>query len=406
MTSGSAQWLTIVGIGEDGLKGLRPEALNAIQDAELLVGGKRHLSKVKDSKAEKISWEKNLDHGLDVVSEHSGKRVVVLASGDPMYYGVGSKLARRFGIEAISIIPTPGAFSLGAARLGWSLPEVECITVHGRPLETVNLYLYPNAKLLILSWDGKTPAKLAALLVAKGYPKSRITVLEHMGGERENSIQDTAAGWNTEEAAALNTIAVECLAGPDAVVWSRAPGLPEAAFQHDNIITKREVRAAALAALSPLPGETLWDVGAGSGTIAIEWLRLVPTARAIAIESNESRVEFIRTNALELGVPSLDILAGRAPEIFARIDDNPDAIFMGGSVFDKDLMQACWDRLAIGGKLVANAVTLQAQQSLLAFRKKWGGEASKLSIAREHKIGSFSGLRPLMEVWQWRVVKL
>ena len=405
MTSNPLQWLTIVGIGEEGLKGLHPETLRAVNDAEVLVGGTRLLSKVKNSKAEKIGWGKNFDHGIDAISQHTGRRVVVLASGDPMHYGAGSKLVQRFGIEAMTIIPTPGAFSLAAARMGWSLPDVECITVHGRPIETVNLYLSPNAKLLILSWDGTTPTKLAALLIAKGYSESDITVLEQMNSETENRINNTAAKWETENCSALNTIAVECLAGPGAAIWSRAPGLPETAFQHDNMITKREVRAATLAALSPLPGETLWDIGAGSGAIAIEWLRLVPTARAIAVETNEDRVQSIRTNALNLGVPSLEIINGHAPRVFVGIDGSPDAIFVGGGVSNDALMHACWDRLATGGRLIANAVTLQAQQSLLNFHEKWGGETTKLSIARESRGGRFSGLRPLMEVWQLRVVK-
>ncbi len=405
MTIASAQWLTIVGIGEEGVNGIPPVALDAIQNAEVLVGGHRHLSKVKDAKAKKFGWGKNLDSGIDAVSENIGRRVVVLASGDPMHFGIGSRLVRRFGIETMTIIPSPSAFSLAAARLGWSTSEVECITVHGRPLEAVNLYLYPNAKLLILSWDGTTPAKLARLLVAKGYPESQITTFEHMGGKKERVVKKIAAEWKSQKTNALNTISVECLAGPNATVWSRAPGLPESAFQHDNMITKYEVRAATIAALSPLPNEFFWDVGAGSGAIAIEWLRLVPSARAVAIESNRTRVNFIRANAQDLGVPNLDIVVGRAPGVLNKIQGNPNSIFVGGGVSDINLMHACWNRLQLHGKLVANAVTLQTQEALLKLREKWGGKITKLSIARENPIGRFSSLQPLMEVWQLRAEK-
>ena len=406
MSTGPTQWLTIVGIGENGLKGLGQKTLKIIEEAEVLIGGKRHLEKVPDNKVEKVGWGSNFDHGVEAIRKYEGKRVVVLASGDPMNYGAGSTLARRFGIEAMTIIPAPSAFSLAAARMGWSLPDVECITLHGRLLETINLYLRPGARLLILSWDGTTPAKLAELLVAKGYPDSPITALEYMDGDKENVIQGTASDWTVSEAAALNTIALECMAGPDAIAWSRAPGLLEQAFQHDNMITKREVRAATISALAPLSGETLWDVGAGSGSVAIEWLRREAAAKAVAIESNEKRLAYIRANALDLGVPRLEVVAGRAPKALAEIEGAPDAIFGGGVVSDMAVMAACWKHLANGGRLVANAVTLEAQQSLLAFRDEHGGGITKIVIAREGKVGRLSGLKALMEVWQLHVVKL
>lgn len=405
MTIGRATWLTIVGIGEDGLDGLGPEARQAIAEAEVLVGGKRHLAKVPEGTAEKAGWGSSFDHGVDAIRAHEGKRVVVLASGDPMHYGAGATLARRFGIAAMTIIPAPGAFSLAAARMGWSLPDVTCLTVHGRALERVNLHLRPGARMLLLSWDGTTPGKLAALLAAKGYPDSPITVLEHMGGTDEKKLSGTAANWSASETAALNTIAVECIAGPDAVFWSRAPGLPETAFRHDNMITKREVRAATIAALAPLPGETLWDVGAGSGTVAIEWLRLEPSAKAVAIERNAARLEHIQANANDLGVPELKIIAGDAPSVFADIEATPDAVFIGGGVSDMAVMEAAWAELCDGGRLVANAVTLEARQTLLAFRERFGGEMTQLSVARSGPVGRLSGLRPMMEVWQLRTEK-
>lgn len=405
MSGGKAHWLTIVGIGEDGLAGLGTEARDAIDAAEVLVGGERHLEKVSGHAALKVGWGKDFEAGVEAIRDFEGKHVVVLASGDPMNFGAGSVLARKFGIEAMTIIPAPGAFSLAAARMGWSVPDVNCVTVHGRPLEVVNLYLRPGARLLVLTWDGTTPAKLAALLAGKGFGESRMTVLEHLGGEGENRIDGTATGWSQPETAALNTVAVECVAGPDAVFWSRAPGLPEAAFRHDNMVTKREVRAATIAALAPLASETLWDVGAGSGTVAIEWLRLEPIANAVAIERDAKRLSFIRANAAELGVPGLKVVEGEAPAALATIEGAPDAVFVGGGVSNADVLDACWQRLKNGGRLVANAVTLNAQHTLIHFRDAHGGEMTRLSVAREDKVGRLAGFRPMMEVWQLRTEK-
>jgi len=398
------RWITIVGIGEDGLDGLGKRARDVIADAEVFVGGDRHLEFVADCDAERVSWGKDFDHGVAAIRKHEGHRVVVLASGDPMHFGVGSTLSRRFGIDALEVIPAPGAFSLAAARLGWSLPDVTCLTVHGRSLETVNLYLRPGGRLIVLSWDGTTAGKLAALLTAKGFGDSTLGVLEHMGGTDENKITATASAWVQAETAALNTIAVDLVAGPDAVYWSRAAGLPEAAYKHDNMITKREVRAVTLAALAPLAGETLWDVGAGNGSVAIEWLRLEPLAKAIAIEKTPARAENARFNALELGTPRLQVIEATAPDAFGDLDGDPDAIFAGGGL-SADLLAACWHRLKPGGRLVANAVTLEGRAALMAQREAAGGELVQIAISREGAVGPRSALKPLMEVWQLRAHK-
>ena len=400
-----APWLTIVGIGEDGIEGLSAEALAAVEAAEVLVGGERHLAKAGQSKALKMGWGKDFEAGVEAIRAHEGKRVVVLASGDPMHYGAGATLARRFGIAALKILPTPGAFSLAAARMGWSLPDVACVTVHGRALERVNLYLAPAARLIVLSWDGRTPSALAALLCARGYGASRLDVFEHMGGPDERHIEGRAEAWPETDVAALNTVCVECVAGPDAKTWSRVPGLPEAAFEHDNMITKREVRAVTLALLGPLAGETLWDIGAGSGTVAIEWLRAAPGAHAVAIERDPGRLANIRANAGALGVPELDVIAGTAPEALVGIAGAPDAVFVGGGVSDPAVLDAAWARLKLRGRLVANAVTLDAQEALMAFRKVHGGDLTRIAVARAGAVGRLSGFRPAMEVWQLRTEK-
>jgi precorrin-6Y C5,15-methyltransferase (decarboxylating) len=278
----------VIGIGEKGLVGLSAETLSYLKGAQLLVGGERHLKKVSDNTVKRFDWIEGLDATNDKIAEHAGERVVVIASGDPLYYGIGARLVERFGAEAIHFIPSLGAFSLAASRMGWSLPDVACLTVHGRPLEVVHLHLYPKAKLLLLSWDGTTPNLLAKQLTIKGFGDSRISVLEHMDGDDEARVDGMAHNWLFEKNANLNTIAIECSAGPNAQFWSRAPGLPESAYEHDGNITKREVRAATLAALAPLPGETLWDVGAGSGAVGIEWMRMDTHNHSFAFEKNEA----------------------------------------------------------------------------------------------------------------------
>lgn len=398
------RWITIVGIGESGLDGLGARARQVIDDAEVLVGGERHLAFIPEGAAERAAWGKGFDHGVSAIRANEGKRVVVLASGDPLHFGVGATLSKRFGIEAVEVIPAPGAFSLAAARMGWSIPDVTCLTVHGRTLEAVNLHLRPGGRLLILSRDGATPAKLAALLTDKGYGPSTLTALENMDGDRERRVVGDAASWSADEVVALNTIAVELKAGADAVAWSRAAGLPEAAYRRDSMITKREVRALTLAALAPLPGETLWDVGAGNGSVAIEWLRLEPAANAVAIEKTPVRAGNARFNAHELGVPRLAVIEAEAPAAFGGLKNDPDAVFAGGGL-SAPLLDACWQRLKRGGRLVANAVTVEGQAALLAQRDAGGGELIKVAVSREGPVGRRTAMKPLMEVWQLRAAK-
>jgi len=399
------RWLTVIGIGEDGLHSLPPSSLELIKAAEVLVGGARHLAKVPDYGAQRMDWGKGFFNAIEELEDYKHKNVVVVASGDPLNFGAASTLRKRYAADEMTIIPAPGSFSLAAARMGWSLPDVEQVTVHGRPLEVINLYLAPGAKLLILSWNGASPADLANLLCGKGFGKSVIHVFEHMGGELENHIEATAEGWDIERTADLNTMALECVAGPNAQCWSRVPGLPEAAFEHDGKITKREVRAATLALLAPLPSETLWDIGAGSGAVGIEWLRSDNSVNALAFEHDAGKCEVITRNAGNLGVPRLKIIEGSAVEKITEIETSPDAIFMGGGVSDRTLMEACWQRLADGGRLVANGVTVEAHAALMEFQKTHDGELTRISVARSGAVGSMTALRPLMDVLQLKVIK-
>jgi precorrin-6Y C5,15-methyltransferase (decarboxylating) len=397
-------WLSIIGIGEDGLAGLSAAARTLIENAELLIGGERHLAMVPPGAAARQSWESPLSRTIERVGAWRGRRVVVLASGDPMCYGVGVTLARRFDPQELTIIPQLGAFSLAASRLAWPLADCVTLTVHGRPLERILLDLAPGQLLLVLSEDGTTPSRIAALLRDHGWGPSPLTVLEHLGGERERVLSGTAGSWTETACADLNTVAIECRPGPGARPRSRAAGLPDDAFLHDGQLTKREVRAATIAALAPLPGQILWDVGAGCGSIAIEFLRATRRSRAFAIEPDPVRRDLIARNASALGVPELRIVAGTAPEALADLP-KPDTVFIGGGVTVPDLLERAWAALTTGGRLVANVVTIEGEAQLGAFQARHGGELTRIAVSRAEPIGGRLGWRPLMPVTQLAVSK-
>ncbi|MBM3565150.1 MAG: precorrin-6Y C5,15-methyltransferase (decarboxylating) subunit CbiT, partial [Alphaproteobacteria bacterium] len=328
-----------------------------------------------------------------------GRRVVVLASGDPMNYGAGASLSRRFAREEFFIVPASGAFSLAAARMGWPIPDVECFTVHGRPFAVVDRHVAPGRRLLILAEDGETAPRLARHLTARGYGASRIAALENMGGAEEKRRDGVANSWAHGRTGDLVTLAVECVADRGARVLSRAPGLPDDVFAHDGQITKREVRAATLARLMPLPEQTLWDIGAGAGSVAIEWLRAEPSARAFALERDAGRARTIRANAETLGVPELKVIEGEAPAALDRLPGPPDAVFVGGGV-NAATLQAAWRALNPGGRLVANAVTLDAERALLDFQAVAGGDLARIAVERVEALGAHAALKPQRAVLQ------
>jgi precorrin-6Y C5,15-methyltransferase (decarboxylating) len=396
-------WLSVIGLGEDGLAGLAPGARTLVEQAEVLVGGDRHLAMVPPGRAERLPWRRPLADTVGEIAARRGKRVAVLATGDPLWYGVATVLARHFGHEEMLVLPGLSAFSLAAARLLWPLAECATITLHGRPLERLALHLAPGKRLLILSEDGATPAAVAAYLAARGWGGTALAVFEHMGGAGERRLDGTAATWRHERCADLNTLAVECVAGPGARFLSRAAGLPDDAFRHDGQITKRAVRAATLAALAPLPGALLWDVGAGSGSIAIEWLRL-GGGRAIAIEREPARVALIAANAAELGVPELEIVAGEAPSALVDLP-RPDAIFLGGGIAMPGLIEAAWSALAPRGRLAANAVTLASEARLVEWHARHGGRLTRIAISEAEPLGGGHAWRPHLPVTQLVLVK-
>jgi precorrin-6Y C5,15-methyltransferase (decarboxylating) len=392
-------WLAIVGLGEDGVAALAPAARALVASAETLVGGARHLALVPQGRAERIAWSSPIADTIPDIATRRGRRVVVLASGDPLCYGVGAMLARAFAPEEMIVLPAPSAFALAAARLTWQQETCVALSLHGRPLDRLRLHLVPGARILALSSDGTTPVAVAALLRAAGWGPSSLTVLEHMGGPKERRRDGTAADWGEEGSADLNLIAIECRAGPGARAWSRLAGLPDDAFAHDGQVTKREVRAATLAALAPLPGEVLWDVGAGCGSIAIEWLRADRAMRAIAIEREPSRLALIAENAATLGVPELAIVAGAAPGALAGLEQ-PDAVFLGGGIADAAIFAACWRALSPGGRLVANAVTLAGEAALATLAERQGGALTRIGVSRAEKLGQQKTFRPLLAVTQ------
>src|SRR3954469_10747137 len=399
MTFPAGAWLSIVGIGEDGLDGVSAAGHRLIDTADLLAGGERHLALVPDDGRERLPWPVPFSAGLDQLLSHRGRRVCVLASGDPMSYGIGATLARIIPTAEMIVIPTPGAFDLACARMGWARAEVETLTLHGRPLALLHAYVQPGAHLLILSENGATPAAVAGLLARRGYGQSRITVLERMGGPQERR-----RDWNEPNIADLNTLAVECIADPGAPLLPRSPGLPDEAFHHDGQLTKREVRAATLAALAPVPGQLLWDVGAGCGSIAIEWMRHHPTCRAVAVEPRRDRLALIAANAESLGCPQLSIVEGKAPAALTDLT-TPDAIFIGGGITSPGLFDTCWQALPPGGRLVANAVTIEGEQVLTSAYSRLGGNLTRIAISRAEPVGPFSGWRPLMPVTQLALLK-
>jgi precorrin-6Y C5,15-methyltransferase (decarboxylating) len=397
-------WLSVVGIGDDGLASLSPAARAVVEAGEVLVGGRRQLAMVAHGSAERLAWQRPLEATFDDLEARRGRKVVVLASGDPMCFGVGESLARRFPPQEMRVLPAPSAFSLVCARLGWSRNEVVCLSVHGRSPHVLRRHMSPGARLIALSHDGGTPDLIAAMLCEQGYGPSAMWTFEHLGGSAERRVEGRAEAWPGTSFAALNTVAIACVPGPGASSWACVPGLPDEAFESDGMLTRREVRAATLARLAPMQGQRLWDVGAGSGAVAIEWLRALRQGQAVAIEREPERCARIERNAQRLGTPELVVTQGSAPSALDGLPP-PDAIFVGGGLSESGLLERCWQALPPDGRLVANAVTLEGEQVLLAWRARFGGELVRLMIARAEPVGRFDGWRPAMPVTQLAVTR-
>ena len=400
------RWLSIVGIGEDGVEGLGASARGLVSAAEIVFGGKRHLGLAAPLvRGAARPWPSPFDGAADEVLSHRGRQVCVLASGDPFLYGVGATLARKIDPREMIVVPAPSAFSLAAARLGWSLPHTALLSVHGRDLDLIRPHLQPGARLLVLTSDGNGPAAVAELLTSLGFGASRLTLLEALGGPREHIRTTTAAEFDRGLVDTLNTLAIEVEANPGARIIARSSGLADHLFEHDGQITKREARAVTLSSLAPRRGELLWDIGAGAGSVAIEWMLADPLfMRAIAIEERADRAARVQRNAAALGVPALEVVQGVAPAALASLPA-PDAIFIGGGASDPRVLEAAIAALRAGGRLVVNAVTLETEALLIARRAALGGELIRIAISRAAAVGEKTAWRAAMPVTQWSWVK-
>ncbi len=398
----TAPWLHIVGIGEDGMEGLAPATRAVVEAAEVIIGGDRHHQLSPDLNAERLAWPSPFDALIDTLNDLKGRRVVVLATGDPLWFSVGARIGRAIDPAQIVYHPQISAFQLTAARMGWSLADVETLTVHGRPVHQMVAFIQPEQRLIILTTGAETPAQIAAFLTERGFGGSPMTVLANMGGEKETRFDGTAAGWS-HEVPAFNTLAVHCLAASDAALLPRVPGLADDLFQSDGTMTKREVRAVTLAKLMPMRGALLWDIGAGSGSVAIEWMRAARYARAIGIEPRADRRAMAAENALALGAPKLELIEGEVPAALEGLAA-PDAIFIGGGL-SEEVFDIAWAHLRPLGRLVANAVTLESEALLMALYARHGGELVKLSVDRAEPVGRLTGWRPAMTVTQWSLIK-
>ena len=398
-------WLTVVGMGADGPDGLAPAARTVVEQARVVVGGQRHLDFLESAGCERIPWPKPFGALRDTLDRLRGRPVCVLATGDPTCYGVGSLLAERFGLEAVRIIPAPSAFSLACARLGWAAQTVQTLSLHGRPLELVQPFIQPGVRLLALGSNANTPGEVARVLCERGYGRSRLTVLSHLGGPQERMHAAPAHSCRANDAAGdLNTLAIECVADPGARLVPRTPGLADDLYEHDGQLTKREVRAITLAALGPVPGQLLWDVGAGCGSIGIEWMRAHPGCRAVAIEPDARRIAMIAANSAALGTPGLEVVGGRAVAALEGLSP-PDAVFVGGGVTEPGLLDRCWAALEPGGRMVINVVSVEGEAVLDDWQRSHGGSLTRIAITRCEPLGRFRGWRPMMPVTQLAATK-
>ncbi|WP_332685450.1 precorrin-6y C5,15-methyltransferase (decarboxylating) subunit CbiE [Bosea sp. (in: a-proteobacteria)] len=403
-TGPTGPWLSLVGLGEDGRAGLCEAARAALEQAEVVFGGERHLALIGNVPGEARAWPQPFRNALPAILAERGRPVCVLATSDPFHYGIGAGLTKAVAPEEMRVIPQLSAFSMACTRMRWPQEECALVSLHGRSLQRIIPHLQPGARVLALSWDESTPAAVARLLAERGFGESSITVLEALGGPKERIREARAEDFALDGIVPLNMLAVSVAAGTEARVLPLANGLPDEWFEHDGQLTKADIRAITLSALAPRAGELLWDVGAGAGSIGIEWCLRHRHNRALAFEEQPERAARLGRNRLALGAPPLEIVEGKAPESFAG-KATPDAVFIGGGLTDPGVAEAAFAALKPRGRLVANAVTIEGEARLAALFAQHGGNLRRIGIAHLDPIGSLHGWRAAMAVTQWRVVK-
>ena len=395
-------WLHIVGIGEDGMEGLVPATRAVVEAADIIIGGDRHHKLSINLIATRIAWPSPFDAMIETLQNLKGKRVVILVTGDPLWFSVGARIGRAIPANELVYHPQLSAFQLAAARMGWSLADVETLTVHGRPIEQMIAFIQPDQQLIVLTTGAETPGQIAKFLTERGFGSSKMTVLAAMGGMSEQRFEGPAIDWS-HIVPAFNTLCIDCVAAPDAALLPRVPGLSDALFVSDGTITKQEVRAATLAKLMPMRGALLWDIGTGSGSVAIEWMRAARYARAIGIEPRADRRAMAAQNALALGAPKLELIDGTVPCALEGLEA-PDAVFIGGGL-SRETFDVAFASLRPLGRLVANAVTLESETELIALHRDHGGDLVKIQTHRAEPVGRLTGWRPSMPVTQWSLIK-
>ncbi len=386
-------WLTIIGFGEG-------DPMPPIPPCDVIVGPQRAIDRLGRG----IPWRSmKLDAMLAQIGELRGTPTVLLASGDPLWFGMGATLTRHLAPGEVRLIPHASSFQYAASRLRWPMQHLATLSLHARPAELVHPHVTPGNRILALTTDAATALHVARLLVDRGYGRSLLTVLENLGGPDERVASTEARAFDLATGD-FYVLAIDCVADPGAALLSTVSGLPDDVFVNDGQLTKREIRAVTLSRLAPYPGALLWDVGAGCGSIGIEWMRAARDTSAIAFEREGERLQMIAVNAANLGTPMLRIENGDAPDSLIGMPA-PDAIFLGGAVANETLFHACWTALRPGGRLVANAVTLEGEQALYARHARLGGELLRLDIAALDSVGSHRALRPRLPVTQWSVTK-
>ncbi|AZI59017.1 precorrin-6y C5,15-methyltransferase (decarboxylating) subunit CbiE [Nakamurella antarctica] len=398
--------VSIVGLPAGGWAELGEQARSRIAAASVVVGSARQLDLVPTHPAQtQRAWPSPLLPALAaILTENENSDVVVLASGDPLVSGIGSTIIALIGAARVHILPAVSSLALARAAMGWASETTVAVTLVGRDPHAVLRELAPGRRVIVLSSDSRTPQRVADLLVGAGYGTSTITVLGNLGTTKAFRASACAESWPSGEVPALNLLCIECRPSPETVLLAAVPGLPDDAFEHDGQITKRDVRASALARLAPVPGQLLWDVGAGAGSVAVEWARSHPTCRAIAVEKNSERAQRIARNASMLGVPSVQIVISSAPSGLADLEA-PHAVFVGGGATAPGVLESCWEALLPGGRFVVHGVTLETEGVLFQWFTRLGGELIQLAVSRAEAIGTFTGFTPARPITQWSITK-